>query len=67
MLAGARPGRGPELSNGRSRGAITVERAIALVERATEGEESMRSRVCYRSACEVAATLQIMSAEPVTA
>ena len=62
MPAGAR-----EVNSGRSRGAITVESAIALVERATEADESMRSSVCCRSACEVAATLQIMSAEPVTA
>src|SRR5262249_32966513 len=58
---------GRAVSSGRSRGLITVDRAIALVERATDGELSMRSRVCCRSAWDVAATLQMTSAEPVTA
>ena len=54
-------------SSGRSRGAMTVDRTIADVERATEGDESMRSSTCCRSACDVAATLQTTSADPVIA
>jgi hypothetical protein len=46
---------------------MTVDSAIALVERATDGELSMRSRVCCRSACEVAATWQSTSPDPVIA
>ena len=33
----------------------------------TDGEESMASSTCCRSACEVAATLQVTSADPVIA
>jgi hypothetical protein len=58
---------GRDFSSGRSRRAITTDSAIALVDRATAAELSMRSRVCCKSALEAAATLHSTSPDPVMA
>jgi hypothetical protein len=46
---------------------MTVDSAIALVDRAIDGELSMRRSVCCRSACDVAATWRSTSLDPVIA